>query len=443
MAGEAVPPSGPRRAPGIRLLCAADLHLGRQPSRLPAHLDGLADPSTLAPAAAWVRAVDLALGERVDAVLLAGDVVEHEDDFYEAYRDLHAGAKRLTEAGIPLIAVAGNHDLAVLPRLASALPEVILLGQGGKWETVTLQGSGGAIAHVVGWSFPQGVAAGRPFAQTFPERRPELTVGLLHCDRDVTGSRYAPVSSMELEESAVDTWLLGHVHRPDALARPRPGGYLGSISGMDPGEQGDRGVWLLEAPAGDGLTLRHMPLAPLRWEELDVAVDGLADPQDVHGRIVSAIEGLHRKLEKRELKPLAVGCRLLLRGRCGLGEQLRRELLSADPREQPLARGGISYFVHDWRVATLPELDLTALAQGGDPPGLLARQVLMLRSSPEDPERKALLRAAATRLEAVGRKRQFESLAVEPPGEEDVADLLEANALRALDALLAQRGARS
>ena len=48
--------------------------------------------------------------------LLAGDVVEQEDDFYEAYGDLRRGVDRLAAAGIPVLAVSGNHDVQVLPR---------------------------------------------------------------------------------------------------------------------------------------------------------------------------------------------------------------------------------------------------------------------------------------------------------------------------------------
>src|SRR5690606_9199764 len=98
----------------MKLLCAADLHLGRQPSRLPDDLGGLAEHLT--PAESWRRLVRLAIDEGVAAVLLAGDVVEDAYDFFEAYSDLRRGAEELADAGIALLTVAGNHDVEVLPR---------------------------------------------------------------------------------------------------------------------------------------------------------------------------------------------------------------------------------------------------------------------------------------------------------------------------------------
>ena len=115
-----------------RLLFVGDIHLGRRPTRLPDELAGLR-PADLGPAAAWSATVAHALAERVDAVVLAGDVVESLGDRFEAYGHLQGGVARLTEAGIPVIGVAGNHDVLALPHLAQQVPGFQLLGAGGTW----------------------------------------------------------------------------------------------------------------------------------------------------------------------------------------------------------------------------------------------------------------------------------------------------------------------
>lgn len=178
----------------MKLLCAADLHLGRQPSRVPGHLEDLAD--RLTPAESWRRLVALAKAEGVTAVLLAGDVVEDEHDFFEAFADLRSGAEELAAAGIALVAVAGNHDVGVLPRLAQAVPSVRVLGAGGHWEALPL-GSGGTRVNVVGWSWPAKQVTASPLdglAEALAALVPAPTLGLLHCDLDRSRSAYAPVS---------------------------------------------------------------------------------------------------------------------------------------------------------------------------------------------------------------------------------------------------------
>ncbi|MDH3284828.1 MAG: DNA repair exonuclease, partial [Acidobacteriota bacterium] len=78
------------------LLAASDIHLGRRPSRLPDDLAELGlDPSEVTPAAAWKSAVRVAIERDVDAVLLAGDVVESLADRFRALRVIEEGVELL------------------------------------------------------------------------------------------------------------------------------------------------------------------------------------------------------------------------------------------------------------------------------------------------------------------------------------------------------------
>ena len=120
----------------MKILAVGDMHLGRTPSRLPPEMRA----PELGPAEAWRRAVAAALNRDVRAVLLAGDVVDREDDFFEAYRELENGVRTLADAGIDVIGVAGNHDVKVLPRLARHIPQFRLLGEGGRWEPCRIDG---------------------------------------------------------------------------------------------------------------------------------------------------------------------------------------------------------------------------------------------------------------------------------------------------------------
>jgi DNA repair exonuclease SbcCD nuclease subunit len=423
----------------MKLLCLGDIHLGRQPSRLSSELLEYVSRRELSPAEAWRRAVAEALRQEVDAVLLAGDVVEQNDDFYEAYGDLRQGVERLAGADVQVIAVAGNHDVKVLPRLANELPALRLLGRNGRWESVTVDASDGSRAQIIGWSFPDVAVQSSPLVAGLPEREAPTTIGLLHCDRDRPASRYAPVRSAELADAAVDAWLLGHIHKPDALSAPRPIGYLGSLTGMDPGESGPHGAWLLQINSGGAIGIEHSPLAPLRWEEIEVPVDALADADNLHGLIVEALNRLHRRIDAGAQKPRALGCRLRFTGRTAHRRGIERVLAADDPRLTPQEIGDIVYFVHDWRLEALPALDLAELARAGDPVGLLARKLCCLRGG-DSPERRILIQNARQQLAGAIASRHYAALNAEPPDEQQTAAVLEAAALGALDELLAQRG---
>lgn len=426
----------------VKLLCIGDIHLGRWPSGLPEEVVQQAGKRVLTPAAAWQRSVEVALELNVDAVLLAGDVVEEESDFYEAFRDLEAGVTRLTEVGVKVLGVAGNHDVTVLPRLAEVVSGFHLLGSSGVWEEDIITGHDGTEVRVLGWSYPKSIVRDNPL-KDIPslQRDSRPTIGLLHCDRDQSGSRYAPVTSTDLEAAPVDAWLLGHIHRPDPLEGPRPIGYLGSLVGLDPTEQGSHGPWIVEIQPGAGIFAEHLPLAPLRWETLEISIDELTDPPDIHPLITKEMRALHEEIvDLSPYYPRAVGCRLYIKGRTPHRQAIEKELKEASLESASWEWDGILYFIERAIVDTEPPIDLERLAEGTDPVGLLARKVLILRRSPDDQERRELVHRARTLLAEVVNGRVYRALQPEPPSEERVASLLEEAALRAIEALLAQRG---
>ena len=420
----------------LKLLAIADMHLGRRPSRLPGMLADRA--RSLGPAAAWGRAVAAALAARVDAVALAGDVVEGEHDFFEAYRELHRGVERLMEAGIRVLGVVGNHDAAVLPRLAEQIGGFELLGAGGRWQSARIAKDGETLT-LWGWSFPGSRVSASPLQGMTLDRGPGPNLGLLHCDREQVASPYAPVTGGELAAAGLDGWLLGHIHRPDGLGAPHPSGYLGSITGTDPGEPGARGPWLVEVHGGRVTHVEQWALAPLRWQHLEVDIEGITDPEQSRARLLDAVRALDADMAAGRWPPEAVGLRLTFAGRSRFG-QASVALLSEEDREHVHAgEAGTHYFVERLEAATRPEIQLEELAQRRDPPGLLARRLLLLERAPEDPQRRALLADARPRLDARARDARWSALKLQAPDDDTVADRLQRAGLRLLDAMLAQR----
>ena len=174
----------------MRFICVGDLHLGRRPRQLPPILEDHGLPHhRLTPAAAWRELVEHVVSRdssgRYDAVILLGDVVHSENEYFEAYGHLEEGARRLVEAGVPVYAIAGNHDVQVLPRLAGHLPGFTVIGAGGKWERVPLSKDGRPFLHLLGWSFPAREVPWSPL-DTLPgpatDGLPEI--GLLHAHLD-------------------------------------------------------------------------------------------------------------------------------------------------------------------------------------------------------------------------------------------------------------------
>lgn len=434
-----------------RLLFVGDIHLGRGPSRLSDELlshFGL-ERRALGPAEALRRSVERAIAERVDAVLFAGDLVEDESDFYEAYPRLREAVERLVEAGITPIAVAGNHDVEVLPRLAREIRELALLGAGGRWEARLVRREGRPIARVVGWSFPERVVRTSPL-ESFPaawsagrydDEAPSTlpTIGLLHADLDSGDRRYAPVRRAELEARPLAAWILGHVHAPShaGLAAARPIGYLGSLCGLAPDEPGPHGPWLGTLDA-EGLRLELLPLAPMRWEELRLTLDGVESLDQLDSALLAALEARHAELEPQLGGAALIGLRLVLEGERAIGaRELERHL--ADPKGPLSLRQALDsrrYFLEAAQDRSRPRLALAELVRGSDPAALFARRLATLEQGGEECAK--LLREARAALASSADLRHPAARADELTDEE-LRELCIEVARAGLEELLAQR----
>ncbi len=417
------------------LLAIGDMHLGRPAPALPEDLRER--HSELGPEAAWIRAVDTALAYGVDAVLLAGDLIDRERDFFFAYGELRAGVERLSNAGIPVLAVAGNHDTETLPRLADEIDSLELIGANGRWQLRQFDGLG-----IVGWSFPRPQVRSNPLDSLptldLPTSKIATTIGLLHCDLDQTDSPYAPVARRDLEAAPIDSWLLGHIHRPDPLSSERPIGYLGSITALRASETGARGPWLIEV-SPRRLSFEHLPLAPLRFEALDVDCSELEDAAALDQTVLKAIKQRLGEIDLDDQGPVAIGWRITLSGQSPAAGQLAAAAaeLAADNRSWQEA--GLRCFIQRIESIALPRLDLKRLAGQDDPSGLLARRLLAL-DDPESEEFDRLIRLGQQALSTPLAAPEFQALDRRLE-EADIADWLRRSGRRALLLMLAQREA--
>lgn len=437
----------------MKLLATGDLHLGRSPTRIPeAVLDGFS-LHEMGPHGAWNRLLEEAVANGVDAVLISGDVVEGEHDFFEGYRALSQGVAALADAGIPVIGVAGNHDTRTLPRLADEVKGFTLLGRGGTWDRHLLE-AGSERATIHGWSFPEPHVRRNPLEGATLIRGDGVNLGLLHCDRDQSGSSYAPVRTTDLRTAALDGWILGHIHRPDALTAQRPVGYVGSLAALDPGEMGARGPWLMEIEGGRIREVSHWALAPLRWETLEVDATGVEEPEGIAEQLLAAIRSFAAGIREARFQPRVVGLRIRVTGRTRLRSAMERVLERENLDAIPMGSGGIHYFVERVRFETRPELDLERLAETPDLVGILTTRLLTLEgvggegSAPEaagEAHREAvsrraeLLAGASERLIQVASGSNWSGLDRSPIGDEEVVERLRTAGLDLLDRLLAQR----
>ena len=274
-----------------KFLVTGDIHLGRRtvhPS------EEITDPD-LSVSRSWQKLVDLAIEHEVEALLLTGDVIDKENAWFEALHRLSTGLEKLNEHRIRVYAVAGNHDALVLPQLSEMrdrLENFNLLGRGQYWEVVRHICRDGREIEIAGWSFDKEHTKVNPMAELNQEPSTSPALALLHTDLDgPSDSYYAPTTSRDLADSGWPVWLLGHIHKPEQRQTQSPLIlYPGSPHALHANETGSHGPWLLQVNTEGVISTDQIPLSPIRYDEIEISLDGLQDADDWRSRFLTRVE---------------------------------------------------------------------------------------------------------------------------------------------------------
>ena len=422
----------------MRVLCTGDVHLGRPLSQIPdsSALKGISST------AAWRAIVELALAESVDLLAISGDLVDAANRYYEAIGPVEDGVRQLAAAGIPVVAVAGNHDFSALPRIADRLDgALILLGRNQQWERWTLTRDDRPVLHVDGWSFRREHVAVDPLETYALPRADEAPVlGLLHADLDAQESHYAPVRLWQLRQKPVAAWLLGHIHVPRLIeeAGVPPVLYPGSPYALDPGEAGTHGVWIATFAPGEAPVFERRAIAKVRYQSCAIDLSGQESASAALDQIERGVADVlaeakdHTDGSTLELLLL----RLTVTGATPPGMSLGAELAQMQA-DLTLSHQGATVALEKVVDMTTTAIDLNLVAAGIDAPASIARLILSLQPG----QRRPVMQEARRRAGEVVRQSAYRATEDEMPADEQLAAMMEREAWKLLRALLAQKSA--
>jgi predicted phosphodiesterase len=261
-----------------KFLHCADLHIDSPFKGLAAYPGAPVEAIRGATRQAVESLVELALNQRVDLVVIAGDVFDGDWKDFSTGLYLRAQLARLHEAGIEVALIHGNHDAASVITRKLKLPHVHVLPHD-RPGTVVLESAGLAVH---GQSFAtravlDNLAAGYP-----PPVEGLTNVGVLHtCLGGHPGhDRYAPCELDQLIAHGYEYWALGHVHDRAVLHEHPFVVFPGNLQGRHMRECGAKGVTLVEIHDHD-LSICHHTLDHVRWTRVRVDAGGAADEVEV------------------------------------------------------------------------------------------------------------------------------------------------------------------
>lgn len=432
----------------MRFLCASNLNLGRRISGMPEHA-GI-DPLHASASVVLDRLARAAVASDVDAVLLAGDVIDREAGQFEPIGALQEALGLLAREGIPVIAIAGDEDFDALPRaidmFGSDIPQDGITLLDAESPSVDIGPEGDQLT-VIGLSQTGRMGMDDPLSALPHVETNRPTLVMLHAsltDGNAPDATFQPVRLDDLTASTIDLWVLGGQREPDVVEQD---GTIvvetGSIAPADRDETGQRGATLVERSADGHIECRLVPLSPVQFSEIDVDVTALESLEAVEGAIVGALNSaLDEAIPGDTLASLsAVICTVHLTGVSALHSELH-DFTGDLARTLAVERQGISGVVASIEVNSRPDVDIEPLLGRPDPVGELARLIRVLDDQAEPtPAQEALVRRATDRLLGVHRSRIFAGVANDPePDEETARAFLQREAWNVLDALVRQRG---
>ncbi len=283
----------------MRFLHASDLHID-SPLRGLDRYDG-APVARLRTATrgALERLIDKALAERVEFVLLAGDIYDRD------WQDFHTGLffreqmVRLDRAGIRVFIVQGNHDAQGVISRQLILPPNVTVFSSRTAQTHRIDELSVAIH---GRSFPER-AVDEDLVPAYPALVPGFfNIGVLHTS--LTGrvghDTYAPTDVATLVAKGYDYWALGHVHAREVIAESPRIVFPGNLQGRNANETGAKGCELVTVEAGR-IAAEFVPLDVVRWSQVLVSLEGVDSLEAVSERfrhaagplLIGATDRLH------------------------------------------------------------------------------------------------------------------------------------------------------
>lgn len=245
------------------------------------------------------RIVDLALAEKVDLVLIAGDTFDSAKPSPRSQLFFAQQIKRLTDAQIQVVMIFGNHDhMRREDLLVNQSPYFKLIGANEAVEKATFKTKDNFNYDVVGFSYLNNHITEDKIPD-FPGKEHNYTFGLMHAQEKEADSRknvYAPFTVSEVQALNYNYFALGHIHARRNLSEKPWIVYSGNIQGRHINEMGAKGCYLGVIDENTKKTsIEFKTTGPILWQGVQVELDTQISKADLQNEIIASLNNAKQK----------------------------------------------------------------------------------------------------------------------------------------------------
>jgi DNA repair protein SbcD/Mre11 len=363
--------------PAVKFIHTSDLHLDTPFKGLSVWNSDLAVKLRDATFISFRRIIDLCIGQRVDFLIISGDIFDSENKSLAAQLKFVSELRRLSEKGITTYFVCGNHDPLKSWLDTIILPENVFRFDSTKGQFQTYKKGDSAIADIHGISFSDKVVNENLAAeyQLSPDPAP-ISVAVLHGTIGLPGphENYAPFKTKDVIRKGFDYWALGHIHKKQVVSPSNPAIiYPGNPQGRDFGETGGKGCFLVEISDGKTPVTQFIPTQIIRFEDLRIDMSGVDQIDLLYEKIIDSLE----KVESYD-KNTNYLLRITLNGRTSLHSSLV-DNIQVEELVQHFNEGQMAEQYFTWidrvYVNTSPDIDIVKIKNGVGFPAEILKKI--------------------------------------------------------------------
>jgi DNA repair protein SbcD/Mre11 len=254
----------------ISFIHAADLHLDSPMvglKHLPANILSRVRESTFT---ALGKLTSAAIDNNVDFVILAGDLYDGEDRSLRAQSRFRNEMKKLSQKGIPVYVIHGNHDHLSGSWVHLDMPSNVHFFSSDV-EMKIFHTKRGEKVHLYGFSYLQRHILDKRIDDYQKQERADFHIGILHGNEGggTDHDNYAPFTIKDLHEKEFDYWALGHIHKRTILSETPPIIYPGNLQGRNKKEVGVKGCYCITLNELEAKK-EFVATSDVVWEEVSV-----------------------------------------------------------------------------------------------------------------------------------------------------------------------------
>jgi exonuclease SbcD len=362
----------------MKFIHCADVHLDTPLQGLAQYAGAPVNEIRNATRRAFERLLDAAVSEKVDFLIIAGDLYDTGLKSFESALFFNKQMARLKDAGIDVYLIYGNHDAA--SKLIKQLrpPSNVHIFRATEPQTfsndelrVAIHGQSFATPEIT-----EDLASKYP-----PPVSGFFNIGVLHTNLSGISehANYAPCSLEALKTKGYQYWALGHVHNRQILCRDPYIVYPGNIQGRNGKEQGEKSCELVTVSDTGTISMETVATSVVPWLQIDVDASGCQTADEVYEKLRIGIEGMLLQNKER-----VTAVRLRILGTADAHAELSRDLEQVRHEAISIANecGNGLLWVERVQVATSPRLNREELLKRDDPIGEVVRIIAKLRQDP-------------------------------------------------------------